>query len=272
MSKIGLIAGRGYLPVLWAKSAQEHGEEVYAYQLFDPADYSLEESVDQVKKVNIGQLDQLIQTLLTDKIKQVVMIGKVEKSLLFDGLTLDIRMKKVIGELKDLNDDSIMLGIVNELAKENIEVVKQSTFLEDLLVSSGVLTNRQPDEQLLSDMNYGFKMAREIGRLDIGQAVIVKNKAVLAVEAIEGTDQAIIRGGQIGGPGVVVAKVSKPQQDFRFDIPTVGDTTLNNLIDIKAVALVIEADRTFIIDKDDFIKKAEENGITIMALKTSDLL
>ncbi len=272
MSRIGVIAGKGYLPVLWAKSAKENGKEVYVYQLFEPADYSWEASVDQVRKVNIAQLDQLIKTLNNDQIKQVVMIGKVEKSILFEGLTLDIRMKKLLGELKDLNDDSIMLGIVNELAEENIKVIKQSINLEHLLISAGVLTNNQPDEQLLSDMNYGFKMAREIGRLDIGQTVVVKNKAVLAVEAIEGTDQAIIRGGRIGGPGVVVAKVSKPQQDFRFDIPTVGDTTLNHLIDIKARALVIEADRTFLIDKDDFIEKAEGKGITVMALKTSDLL
>ncbi len=168
MARIGLIAGKGYLPVLWAKSAREHGKEVYVYQLFEPADYSLEASVDQVRKVNIGQLDQLIKTLNNDQIKQVVMIGKVEKSILFEGLTLDIRMKKLLRGLKDLNDDSIMMGILNELAKEDIKVIKQSIHLEHLLISAGVLTNSQPDEQLLSDMNFGFKMAREIGRLDIG--------------------------------------------------------------------------------------------------------
>lgn len=272
MSKIGLIAGKGYLPVLWAQEAGKHGREVYAYQLFDdPVDYLLEDSVDQVKKVNIGQLDQLIKTLCADQIKQLVMIGKVEKSSLFQGLTLDLRMKSLLGKLRDLNDDSIMLGIVNELAGEGIEVIKQSTYLEHLLVGSGVLTKKQPDEQLLSDMIYGFKMAREIGRLDIGQTVVVKNKAVLAVEAIEGTDQAIIRGGRIGGSGAVVAKVSKPQQDFRFDIPTVGETTLSNLIGIKAGALVIEAERTFLIDKESFINEAEGNGIIVMALKKADL-
>ncbi|MFP4015623.1 MAG: LpxI family protein [Halanaerobiales bacterium] len=266
MSRIGLIAGKGNLPFLWARSASKHGVEVYAYQLFDSDNKKLEESVDQVKKVDIGQLDQLINTLHEDQISELVMIGKVEKSLLFQGLELDLRMKKMLGGLKDLNDDNVMLGIVNELSEENIKILKQSIYLEELLVGPGVLTEEQPDEQLLSDMKYGFKMAREIGRLDIGQTVIVKNKAVLAVEAIEGTDQAIKRGGKIGGPGVVVAKVSKPQQDFRFDIPTVGDTTLNNLIEVNARALVIEAKRTFLIDKEAFIKKAEENDILVMAL------
>jgi DUF1009 family protein len=271
MSRIGLVAGKGYLPVLWARSAREHGEEVYVYQLVDDStDNSLEESVDQVKKVDIGQLDQLIETLYTDKIKQLVMIGKVEKSSLFQGLALDLRMKTLLAGLEDLNDDSIMLGIVDELANEGIEVIKQSSYLEHLLISPGVLTSRQPDEQLLSDMKYGFKMAREIGRLDIGQTVVVKNRSVLAVEAIEGTDRAIVRGGQIGGSGAVVAKVSKPQQDFRFDIPTVGETTLDKLIDIKARGLVIEADRTFMIDKEAFIKKAEKNEIVVMALENSN--
>ncbi|MFP4662436.1 MAG: LpxI family protein [Halanaerobiales bacterium] len=271
MSKIGLIAGKGNLPVLWARSARNQGVEVYAYNLF-ASNSELEESVDQVKKVDIGQLDQLIKTLHEDQISEVVMIGKVEKSLLFQGLELDFRMKKVLDGLIDFNDDNIMLGIVDELAAEDIKVLKQSTYLDELMVSPGVLTEEQPDEQLLSDMKYGFKMAREIGRLDIGQTVIVKNRAVLAVEAIEGTDQAIKRGGQIGGSGVVVAKVSKPQQDFRFDIPTVGDTTLNNLIEVNASALVIEAERTFLINKEEFIKKAGENDIIVAALHEEDLL
>lgn len=267
MSKIGLIAGKGLLPEIWAKSARENDKEVYVYQLSEATDNSLERIADQVSVINIGQLDKLIKTLLADNIKKVVMIGKVEKSLLYQDLPLDDKLKKLLAGLEILNDDSILMGIVNELAREGIEVIPQSTFLEALFPEKGVLTAHEPDEQLISDMRYGFKLAREIGRLDIGQTVVVKNRAVLAVEAIEGTDQTIKRGGEIGGKGIVVAKVSKPHQDFRFDIPTVGETTLKNLIATKASGLVVEAGRTFLIDQDNLVKMAEDNGITIMALE-----
>ncbi len=234
MERVGIIAGKGFLPSIWVKTAREKGNRVYAFQLSERADCSLEGIADQVIYLRIGELNKLIQSLHTFGIDKVVMIGKVEKSILFTDLKLDSRMKELLEKLEVLNDDSILLALVEELASEGIEVLKQSTFIEDLFPEPGVLTSRKPDEQLLSDMTYGFKMAREIGRLDIGQTVVVKDRSVLAVEAIEGTDNAIKRGGEIGWPGTVIAKVSKPGQDWRFDIPTVGLTTLQNMIEIKA--------------------------------------
>lgn len=271
MERVGVIAGKGFLPSIWVKAAREKGNRVYAFQLSEVADYSLEGIADQVKYFSIGELNNLIQSLHTLDIDKVVMIGKVEKSLLFSDIKLDNRMKGLLAELEVLNDDSILLAIVEELASEGIEVLKQSTFIEDLFPEPGVLTSLKPDEQLLSDMTFGFKMAREIGRLDIGQTVVVKDRSVLAVEAIEGTDQAIKRGGEIGGPGTVIAKVSKPGQDWRFDIPTVGLTTLQNMIAIKARGLVIEAGKTFLIDKTKLLEKAEENGLVVMALDTTTI-
>lgn len=267
MARVGVIAGKGNLPVIWSKAAREKGHTVIAFPLKGVTDSKLDNITQSVEPVNPGQLGRLIEQLLKKEINEVVMIGKIEKSMLFQGLDLDQRMKSLLSGLKILNDDSIMLAIVNELAQEGIEVLKQSTYIEDLFPQPGVLTSKEPVSDLIEDMEYGFNIAKEIGRLDIGQTVIVKGKAVMAVEAIEGTDSAILRGGELGGPGVTMAKVSKPQQDFRFDIPTVGETTLDNLIKIGARGLVIEAGKTFLINKEEFIARAEKANITVVAME-----
>lgn len=263
--KIGLIAGKGRLPAIWARAAREKGNQVYAFLLQEVVDYSLEGIADRLKTVKIGDLDKLLRLLLQEGIKKVVMIGKVEKSLLFQEPDLDERMQGLLSNLRVLNDDAIMLALIREFEKEGIEVIKQSIFIEDLFPEPGLLTSDQPGEELLADMKYGFRMAREIGRLDIGQTVVVKDRTVLAVEAIEGTDAAIQRGGALGGPGVVVAKAGKPQQDWRFDLPTIGMETLNNLIAIRASGLIIEAGKTFLLDREAIIEKAEKNGISILS-------
>ncbi|MFW6021978.1 MAG: LpxI family protein [Halanaerobiaceae bacterium] len=268
--RIGLIAGKGKLPVFWTESAAKKGLDVFVYRLIESADQSFQ-TASQIRNVNIGQFDHLIKTLKKDGIEELVMLGKVEKSLLFQNLSMDRRIKGLFAQLENLNDDTIMLALVDEFINEGIEIGNQLDYLQDLLPSPGILTSCKPDEKILADIKYGFRMAKNIGKLDIGQTVIVKNKAVMAVEAIEGTDQAILRGGQLGGSGVVAAKVSKPQQDIRFDIPTVGNTTLENLIRVRAGALVIEANRTFLIDREDFLSKAEENNIVVMALAISDI-
>lgn len=269
MSRIGLIAGKGCLPFIWAKAARQNGHEVYIYRLIKEEERALEEIADQVRNINVAALDELINTIKADDIKELVMIGKVEKALLFQGVQLDQRMQRLLAGLDVLQDDNIMLAFIKELASEGIKVIDQATYIKELFPEAGLLTSDKPDEQLLSDMKYGFQMAREIGRLDIGQTVVVKNRAVLAVEAIEGTDLAIKRGGQLGGAGAVVAKVSKPQQDWRFDIPTIGETTMSNLIEIKARGLVIEAGKTFIIEQESLIEEAERHGIVIMAMEAS---
>lgn len=269
--RIGLLAGDGNLPQIWARAAREQGIEVYAYNLRRTPNRALEEIADQVKNVDLGLLDQLIRELAADQIKELVMIGSVDKSLLFQELVLDERFKALLGGLKDLNNDSILSAIVNEFTREGIEVLEQSRYLEDLIPRGGILTKKKPDEQLISDMRYAFKMAREIGRLDIGQTVVVKNRTVLAVETIEGTDAAIRRGCQLAGPGVVIAKAARPGQDFRFDLPVVGGDTLNTVIEVKARALVIEAGSTLLLDKELFLERAEENGIVLAALNSNDL-
>ncbi len=267
MSKIGLLAGRGNLPLIWARKASEKGESIFAFPLLEGVDKELEHTAEVVEPVNLGALDSLIKQLLKYDIKKVVMIGKINKTDLFDGLEMDKRMKELLAGLDQLNNDDILLAIVEELAGEGIEVISQATYIEDLFPGPGVLAGSEPDAELLKDMEFGYRMAKEIGALDIGQTVIVKNRAVLAIEAMEGSDETIRRGGKLGGPGVVMAKVSKPDQDFRFDLPTIGRTTLENLVSIKARALVVEAETTFLIDEDTLIEMAEEAGITIIAME-----
>ncbi len=265
MAKIALMAGKGKLPLLWAREAVKKGHDIYAFPVVEEETIDLEEIVEAVYSIGLGTLGKLIDLLKQHKIEKAVMLGKVEKANLFNDLELDQRTSSLLAGLNNLNDDSILEAVVNELEREGIEILKQYTYLDELLPDPGVLTVREPDDTLYRDMEFGFNMAREIGRLDIGQTVIVKDRAVLAVEAIEGTDETIKRGGCLGQSGIVMAKVSKPCQDFRFDIPTIGLKTLDNLIIVKARGLVIEAGKTFIVEREQFIEKANEANITVVA-------
>ncbi len=266
MERIALLYGWGKLPRLWAEEAKRKGYKVIAFPLQEEKTIDLHATVEAVYPVHLGLLSEVIELILKNKVKKVVMLGKVRKSYLFKNPELDSRMKKVLNNLDNLNDNNIMFALAREFNKEGIEVLKQSTFLEDLLPVPGVLTAGKPDPEIWSDMKYGLKIARKIAEMDIGQTVIVKDRSVLAVEAIEGTDQTIKRGGDFGGSGVIMAKASNPEHDFRFDIPTIGLKTLENLEKISARGLVVEAGRTFLLDKNQFIEKAENAGIAVVAM------
>ena len=266
--KLGLIAGDGELPLLFAQGAKQAGLDITAITVTPNAKTDqLQEIVPDTKKIEVGQLDKIINQIKEAGISEVVLLGKVTKELLFQGVELDQRFKQLVAQLPEKNDDAIMLAIVNELQEEGIKVSDQTKFMEEFFVDEGLLTTVKPTAAVVQDMEYGFKMAKEIGGLDIGQTVVVKDQAVMAVEAIEGTDQAILRGGQLGQGEVVAAKVSKPQQDFRFDIPTVGLQTIENLIEVDAQGLVVEAGKTFIVNQEQVISKADEAGIAIKAVK-----
>ncbi len=267
MDKIGLIYGWGKLPEIWAKNARKKGHEIIAFPLLEEETIDLTNIVAKVYPINLGLLSKLINLLIENKINKVVMLGKVRKSYLFKDPVFDDRMRKVLNSLQNFNDNNILLALVKELEEEGIEVLEQSIFLENLVVNAGNLTTVEPEPVVLQDMNYGFKIARKIAEMDIGQTVIVKDRSVLAVEAIEGTDETIKRGGMFGGAGSTMAKVSRPEHDFRFDIPTIGLQTLHNLQEIAARGLVIEAGRTFLLNKSKFINKAEEANIAVLAME-----
>ena len=267
MERIGLLAGTGKLPVECTRAAKKHGYEVYAIALLPNADKELKEVAPHYEEISIGQLDTLIKYLQANDLKKVTMIGKVTKELLFTGqIQPDEMLRGMLMQLPNQNDDTIMMMFVGALMKVGVTPLDQTALIRPLMPSAGVLTSREPSDAERADMEYGLQMAREIGRLDVGQTSVVKNRAVMALEAIEGTDACIRRGGQLAGGGAVVAKAAKPQQDLRFDVPAVGLDTIESLVAAKASALVIEAGKTLFIDKERAIALAEANGITIAAM------
>jgi DUF1009 family protein len=265
MKKIGLIAGMGELPAAIADEARVQGYTVAAIALEPLAGRDLSSHVDEIKWVNIGKFGKLIDSLKDFGIKEAVMAGKVTKTLLYKGrITPDLRAMKLLFSLKDRKDDSILLAITEELKKEGIALLDITPFSSNLLTPEGVLTKRRPTNDEWKDIEFGWKMAKEIGGLDIGQTVVVKNRAVMAVEAIEGTDEAIRRGGKLAGRGAVIVKVGKPNQDMRFDVPVVGMETLQAMIEVDASVLALEARKSIILNKDKFSVEANKSKIAII--------
>ena len=268
MARIGLIAGAGMLPVYWAEAAQICGAEIITIGITPSTEGDLLQKYSSTyHAISVGELDNIIATLKKEGITEAVMMGKVEKSLMFQGLKMDQRLMKLLMGLHVKNDDAILLALVNELAGEGIYFLEQTVYMDDFVAREGnLLPEIAITPELQKDMEYGFRLAKEVGRLDIGQTVVVKDTAAIAVEAIEGTDQTILRSGNLTR-GAVVAKVSKPAQDFRFDLPTIGLTTMENLVKVGAKGLVLEADRTFFIERDEVLKLAQANGIAVLAMR-----
>ena len=208
-----------------------------------------------------------MDTLKSENVKQLTFIGKVSKEVLFKNPKLDKQAVDLLLKAKKLNDDAIMLMAVDNLEKEGIEVLNQTIFIKELLVKKGVLGKIQPTKEQEADMEFGFEIAKELGKIDVGQSVVVKNKMVLALEAIEGTDKTIERGSKLAKKGgAVVVKVSKPKQDNRFDIPTVGLKTLKTMKRFGASVLAIEANETFIVEEEKMIDFANKNNIVVVAI------
>lgn len=266
MERLGILAGAGKLPVECARAAKQLGYEVYAVGLLPVTDPAIAEFATDFQSISVGQLEAILNYLKEKEIHKVTMIGKVTKELLFNGGVIpDAKMLQLIMSLNDRSDDTIMMAFVMELAKAGVETFDQTALIRNLMPNRGTITKREPTEEEKLDLEFGMRMAKELGRLDVGQTVVVKNRAVMALEAIEGTDACILRGGQLANSGAVVAKVAKPKQDNRFDVPTVGCHTLEVMIEAKASALAIEAGKTLLVDRENVIKLADENQITIVA-------
>ena len=274
METLGLLAGIGHLPVDVAQSAKKLGYKVVAIAVVADTDPELPENADVFYTINVGKVGKILQTLKQHDVKNVTMIGKVTKEVLYkNGVMIpDLTTIRVLASLPDRKDDTIMNAIVKLIEDKGMYVMDQTVLIQPLLPEPGVLTKRKPTEQEWEDMRFGFRMAKELGRLDIGQTVVVKNRAVMALEAIEGTDACILRGGFLGKGGVVVAKTAKPAQDNRFDMPSVGTTTLTSMIHAGATGIVIEAGRTLLVDRKRTLAMAEEKGITIVSMSESELV
>ena len=266
-NRIGLIAGNGKFPILFAQAARKKGVEVVAIGINEETERGLEQHVNKIYWLGVGELEKLFQVLVQEKLTSVVMAGQVRHKLLFDkNIKIDKDMHKLLDNVKDKKTDSLIGAVAKRLEASGMKLLDSTIFLSDCLPEKGVLTKPSLNERVLKDIEFGRDIAKSIAGLDIGQTVVVKDRTVLAVESIEGTDEAIKRGAHYGKQGIVVIKVSKPNQDMRFDVPIIGPDTIRLLKELKASCITIEAKKTLIIDKEDTIKLADELGIGIVAV------
>lgn len=266
-NKLAIVAGNGELTTLLAKSAKEQGFSTCALAVTDEAKRNLEGLCDKVIRFAPGQISKMLKLVKEETINQVVFIGKVPKlDLLRNIHKLDWLAIKNLSKLTNLNDDSIHLGIASMLKKYDIEVLPQTIFLKNLFLEKEILSKRKPTLEERVDIEYGFDVAKKIADLDIGQTVVVKNKMILGVEAIEGTDEAIRRGGALAKSEIVVVKVAKPNQDERFDIPTIGEKTIETLASSGGGILAFESKKTIVTDKEKIINLADRFNICLVAI------
>jgi UDP-2,3-diacylglucosamine hydrolase len=271
---IGLLAGSGRFPILFAEAAQRQGLPVACVGIKYEVPEELRPLCDSFDVVGIAKLGRMIRTFRRLGVKRIVMAGKVTKNVMYTPwrmvqLCPDLRMLQwwYRGKRADNRDDSLLLSIIAEFERDGITFASALDFCPELLVKDGILTRRAPTPAEQNDIEFGWNLAKEMGRLDVGQSVAVKEKAALAVEAIEGTDRCIERAGLLcRAGGWVLVKVSKPQQDMRFDVPTIGVTTIENLHKARARVLAIEAGRTILLDQPDVVALADRYGLSIVAL------
>lgn len=264
--KQGLIAGDGLLPVKMAQYANENGFDVVAISFSADNASQLKKYCSKVYSCAPGELLKIQSILKNEGITQLTFLGKVHKGLLIKRPKFDSKALEMLKNAVKLNDDQVMLALVDELEKIGVTVLDQTIFIKNLMIPAGVLGKVNPTAAQMDDVNCGFGLAKEMGRLDIGQSVVIKNKMIMAVEAIEGTDKCIIRGAKLAKKGASVIKVAKPSQDKRFDIPTVGLRTIQTMKKNKATLLALEANETIIVDQEEVVKFADKHNIVIMAV------
>lgn len=265
-NKQGLIAGDGILPVKMAQYANENGFDVVCISLSNDNRKDLQKYCSKVYACHPGEINRIEQILKDENIKQATFLGKVPKSVLLRPHKFDKRAIELLKTVKRLNDDEVMLLIVREFEKIGITVLDQTIFIKNLMIPAGVLGQYKPTQEQINDVNYGFWLAKEMGGVDVGQSVVIKDKMIMAVEAIEGTDSCIRRGAKLARCNACVIKVSKPKQDKRFDIPAVGLRTLKTMKRYRANLLAVEANETIIVDQEKVIEFANKNKIVIMAV------
>jgi len=262
----GLIAGNGDFPFLVLEGARSRGIEMAVIAIREEASQGLERVAKRLHWVSLGELSRTIELLHQEGVKHAVMAGQVKHNKIFSAIRPDWRLAKLLLSLPAKNTDSLIGAVARVLGDEGIELVDSTKFLGALLPEAGILTHRAPDVAEAQDIEYGRQVARQIAGLDLGQMVVVRDRACVAIEAMEGTDETIERAARItGGQRLVVVKVSKPQQDMRFDVPVIGLATIQVMKRSNATALAIDAGRTLLFDRDELIRAADDAGIAIEA-------
>ena len=274
MSRIGIVAGNGKFPFLALQGARSLGHDVTVVAVKEEAFAELEQAARDANasyhSVSLGHLGKCIKILKADGISQAVMAGQVKHAKIFSGIVPDLTLLSVLTKLKARNTDALISAVADVMRNHGIELLDSTMFLGPLLAREGVLSRRGPDAAEQDDFAFGYRMADTIAGLDIGQAIAVKDKAVVAVEAMEGTDQVIARAGSLAGAGVRIVKVAKPKQDMRFDVPVIGIATIRAMQAAGATALSIDAGRTLVMDGEQVFAAADEAGITIVGRPRSE--
>jgi DUF1009 family protein len=264
MQRVGLIAGNGRFPLIFAHTARAEGVEVVAVAHEGETLPELNDAVDTITWVKVGELGRIIGAFQQSGITRAVMAGGIRKAALLEHFAPDERGQRFLARLSCLGDDTLLRGVASELESEGIQIVESTLFLSTLLAPVGALTRRVPDAAQWRDIHHGIAVAKAVGRWDIGQSVVVQSGMVLAVEAIEGTDATIQRGGRAGA---VVVKVSKPQQDLRFDVPAVGPDTVRICTVTGVAVLALEAGKTLLLDKDELLRQADTSDLSIVGVE-----
>lgn len=277
--RYGLIAGNGRFPFMVIEGARRSGVSLSVAAILEETDPAIEREVDQLTWVGIGQLGKMIRFFKAEGVQKAIMAGQVKHVQIFSRAVPDARMLKMLLKLPRRNTNSLIGGIADELASEGIDLIDSTYFLQDYLPATGSLTQRKPNAAERADIDYGLEIARDMARLDLGQTIVVRGKACVAIEAMEGTDATISRAGEIMGGGrdsrrrlklttgaLTVLKLSKPDQDMRFDVPVVGMPTIETMITAGATCLCISAGKTLMFDREAMVALAEKHKIAIVAV------
>ena len=264
--KFGLIAGNGRFPFLVLEGARREGVEMIVAAIKEETDPAIENIAGTVEWVSVGHLGKLIKFFKREGVTRAIMAGQVKHVQIFKLNALpDLRMARMLARLKRRNTDALIGAVADELESEGVTLIDSTTFLRPLLAREGVLTNRAPNKREMADIEYGLSVATELARLDLGQTIVVKSEAVVALEAMEGTDATIRRASElVRGRPLTVVKVAKPDQDMRFDVPVIGLETIETLRNCNVTAMSITADKTLIFDRDQTIAAADQNRIVIL--------
>ena len=264
--KLGLIAGNGTFPFLVLEGAQKAGAQVAVAAIREETDPQIEKVADNVTWVGVGQLGKMLRFFKNEGVEKAIMAGQVKHVQIFSSSIPDLRMVKMLLRLPRKNTDALIGAVANELASEGIELIDSTYFLQEHLPQPGTLTKRKPDERERGDIEYGLEVAHEIARLDLGQTIVVRDRACVAIEAMEGTDAVIRRAGELARGRLTVVKIAKPDQDMRFDVPVVGLSTIQTMIDAGATCLCLTAGKTLMFERDEMRTLADKNKIAIVAV------
>ena len=263
---LGLIAGNGRFPIVFAQKAKSLHYRVIASGIRGDTSFLLRFFVNRLKMFSVGELKNLFEYFRKEGIKDVIMAGQVNPDNLFEkNVKLDEEFQKVFEAIKDRKANTIFAAIADKLGNYGMKLIDSTFLIKEHLAPKGTLTSRGPTLKELADIEFGKNIAKTMGGVDVGQTVVIKDKAIVAIEAMEGTDQAILRGGSIAKEGAVVVKMSKPNQDLRFDVPVIGPRTIHHMIKASAKCLAIEAGKTIILDKEKSLTLANQANICIIA-------